>query len=80
MANYELPQILDVCKNCRFWATHASDFSDLAECRRLPPIRSEGYLQGRPISKQGVTVRERGRGIWPLVEETGGCGEFARLT
>lgn len=78
MANYQIPRTLDVCKNCRFWSTDTSDFSDLAECRRLPPVRSDDYLMGRPVHNPVVTMRERGAGLWPMVAETSGCGEFAR--
>lgn len=76
MAETTIPAAPAHCKNCRFWAFPQSDYTDAAECRRMPPARSGGRMAVRYEGARTVTV---GRGLWPLVGEYDGCGEF-RLT
>lgn len=76
MATIEIPASRLSCKNCRFWDVQRSEFTNVAECRRHPPVRSETHLPVRLATNPTMTTRERGRGLWPLVDAGDQCGEF----
>ena len=74
MADASIPNLFDRCKTCRFWAVDLSDFDNIAECRRFPPVRTNDLIRGvRGNSRIGNDVK--GRGLWPLVNQAAYCGE-----
>lgn len=79
MADERLPVATGHCNTCRFWCDGLSDFEDIAECRRMPPVRSEQYIKGTyslPPNK-GEIRHLAGRGFWPITDRFGSCGEFS---
>lgn len=78
MANQQIPTTRPYCKNCRFWGSLTSIFVDVAECRRAPPVRTEEFMTARPVANPAARMRERGKGVWPLVAADDQCGEFSR--
>ncbi len=78
MADLHVLDGAQACKNCRHWQRDQSDFSDVAECRRNPPTRTESFLPARLASNPRAQIRERGKGVWPLTDESWQCGEFDR--
>ena len=78
MADERLPVATGLCNTCRFWFDGRSDFEDIAECRRNPPVRTEKHLIGTLDSgpTRGATLKTRGRGEWPLTEQSDSCGGY----
>lgn len=79
MADEHLPVATGLCNTCRFWFNGLSDFEDIAECRRMPPVRSEQYTKGMyslPPNK-GEIRHLAGRGFWPITDRFGSCGEYS---
>lgn len=79
MADERLPVATGLCKDCRFWFNGLSDFSDIAECRRMPPARSEKYLIGTLGGglQAGAAMRMPGKREWPMTEFMDSCGEYS---
>ena len=63
MADISLQASHGRCKTCCFWASSVSDFDNIAQCRRFPPVR----------------VKAQNTGQWPQVNQADWCGEYEAL-
>jgi hypothetical protein len=67
------------CASCKHWISGLSDFSDIAECRRNPPVRTDAKITGTldTGSRKGARAVRSGAGRWPVTHGADACGEYA---